>query len=202
MWSQVMMRHVWKRIVLQCGKTAHDYILKEAQRMNIGLPASFSSEFWQVVLEVSEARPQIPVDISWINKVIHDVWKPLDPFLHGLFQNRILPEFLSNLRASFTGMGIETCTLGSTPPQVRKVRVTPQRRMNEVPRQWFNIQFEIEWICDANINFLFPHVSTKLVAQRFALATEIHVRLLDFSDEPPFVGGVALRAIVFSTCFS
>merc|ERR1712007_30038 len=111
MWSQVMMRHVWKRIVLQCGKTAHDYILKEAQRMNIGLPASFSSEFWQVVLEVSEARPQIPVDISWFNKVIHDVWKPLDPFLHGLFQNRILPEFLSNLRASFTGMGIETCTL-------------------------------------------------------------------------------------------
>jgi len=189
-WFVYLLRLFWPRIIAFVAAKIKQGVEDIHATIERPVSPSFYVELEAFTKRMSQHAVSMPLEKSWINTVLKDIWALVVPVFNQAIQTVLLPIINQKIPGIMGEVKVDPCTLGDTAPVVKRLVARPAFSAIKRPRELSSIVVELEWESELDICIKAGLISFGL--RKIGFGMQLHISLLECLKKPPFVGGVGV----------
>jgi len=193
-WFIMLLKFFWPRIIKFIGAQVKEAVEKLHEKIEKPVSDDFYEEVDKFVKRMSGHALSMPLEISWINAILADIWSLVVPVFNQVMQTLLVPLLNQKVPGVLGEVKVDPCTLGETPPRVTTLKTNPVprdiKRLDKRRGDGASVIMEVTW--KSNLDISIKAGLVKFGLKGVELNVELHVSLVELLKKPPFVGGVGV----------
>jgi len=196
-WFVDILLSIWPQLCQFVGITLKETLARKSAQMGIGLPLTFFADIDKFANQLRQHPLPLPLETSWVNKMIKDAWELIQPTLERSVKSFLLPTIRDKLPGPLRGIDIDPCTIGKQPPEVTELVTKDRSKLTaDGDHEYVELVCRVQWNGDLNVSLNGPPLGlVSLGIKGISLDMELHVCFMDMKDKPPFIGGISMWAV-------
>jgi len=192
-WFLDMLAAFWPHICKFVGTKLKEQLAKLQLKLGQPLPQSTYSDVDDFVERLSRVPPAMPITVSWINKLMSDIFLLLRPVFNKVMTQMVVPKILEKIPAKFRDIEIDPCELGSVPPKIGKINTEVREKLTRRgPSKSLHMTTNLEWDSDLNVGIKGAMGWIKCGLKSVKFSAKMHMQFVDFLNRPPFFSGMQM----------